>query len=187
VHAEQIRKKFSRALREALVKQLGRLPPASYLSRHFNLRARGVGSVSQESARRWMRGLSVPSPDKLSVLATWLGLDIQEILSSPSDPSKPSPRMDGQSPANQPDPGGTWNSGNGAGSVAGESHEAATDLMHSLMDLLSAEERHLMLALMQRIAQSRGPQPDALPAPNGLDGGGGVNRRAAQWPPEPPA
>jgi hypothetical protein len=197
VHAEQIRKKFSKALREALVKDLGRLPPASYLSRHFNLRARGVGSISQESARRWMRGLSVPSPDKLSVLASWMRLDIQEILSSPPDASQARPQLGDHTSRHQPNLDGPWNTAEGTGTDTGKSPAEGTDLMRSLMetdlmrslmDLLSQEERQLMTALMQRIAKSRNPETSAEPIPNGVDAGGGeVNRRAAQWPPKQPS
>ena len=176
VHAEQIRKKFSKALREALVKDLGRLPPASYLSRHFNLRARGVGSISQESARRWMRGLSVPSPDKLSVLASWMRLDIQEILSSPPDASQARPQLGDHTSRHQPNLDGPWNTGEGTGTDTGKSPAEGTDLMRSLMDLLSQEERQLLIALMQRIAKSRNPETSAEPIPNGVDAGGGGGR-----------
>lgn len=78
--AEKIKSQFSKALRGALVAHYGKLPAASVLSREFNLRARGVDSISQESARRWLRGLSMPTQDKLGILQAWLSLDLNIIL-----------------------------------------------------------------------------------------------------------
>lgn len=84
--AEKIREQFAKALREALVTHFGRLPAASILAREFNLRAYGVEAISQESARRWLRGLSMPSQDKLGILQSWLSLDLNLILRSQSGP-----------------------------------------------------------------------------------------------------
>ena len=43
----------------------------------FNARLRdGMNPITQETARRWIRGLSMPEMDKLQILIQWLDLNI---------------------------------------------------------------------------------------------------------------
>ena len=53
----------------------GRKPSPTLLEREFNLRWRGT-PVSVHAARKWLQGLSVPTLDKLGILARWL--DVSE-------------------------------------------------------------------------------------------------------------
>lgn len=75
-----MKQRFSKALNLCFIEQYGRIPSATVLARDFNLRSDNGGSISQETARRWIRGLSMPELDKLEILAPWLGLDMDFIL-----------------------------------------------------------------------------------------------------------
>jgi hypothetical protein len=50
------------------------------VAREFNLRAYDTSPVSQESARRWLRGVSLPEEERLRVLVNWLNLDFNAAL-----------------------------------------------------------------------------------------------------------
>ena len=67
---------FSKELSRRLIEYYGRMPSASVVSRDFNLRANDDSAISQETARRWMRSLSLPEIERLQVLVEWLGLDM---------------------------------------------------------------------------------------------------------------
>jgi hypothetical protein len=67
---------FSKELSRRLIEYYGRVPSASVVSRDFNLRANDDSAISQETARRWMRSLSLPEIERLQVLVEWLGLDV---------------------------------------------------------------------------------------------------------------
>lgn len=79
----EIKDSFSRSLRNCLNAYYGKIPSASTFAKDFNLRAYGTSPITQESARRWMRGVSLPEEDRLCVLINWLNLDFNEILRSP--------------------------------------------------------------------------------------------------------
>jgi hypothetical protein len=78
---------FSKELSRRLIEYYGRMPSASVVSRDFNLRAKDVSAISQETARRWMRSLSLPEIERLQVLVEWLGLDMS-FLTTRSNPSE---------------------------------------------------------------------------------------------------
>lgn len=67
---------FSKALRERLKEKYGRLPSAAFVAIHFNSRSKEHKEISQETARRWMRGVSMPSYLHLNTLNMWLKLDL---------------------------------------------------------------------------------------------------------------
>ena len=83
----EIRDSFSSSLRNCLNAYYGRIPSAATFARDFNLRAYGTSPITQESARRWMRGVSLPEEDRLRVLINWLGLDYNKILRFPNKPA----------------------------------------------------------------------------------------------------
>lgn len=59
-------------------------------ARLFNLRVDQPGiAVTPETARRWLRGESLPDETRLSVLAHWLSLDLQSAFAQSihADPS----------------------------------------------------------------------------------------------------
>lgn len=61
---------FALRLEQAL-RQRGRKLGPTALEREFNLRYRGQ-PITVHAARKWLRGLAVPTQDKLQVLAHWL-------------------------------------------------------------------------------------------------------------------
>lgn len=68
---------FSKALAQHLLQFYGRIPSASIFARDFNFRAAPeISPISQETARRWIRGISLPEMDKLQLIAEWLGIEI---------------------------------------------------------------------------------------------------------------
>ena len=72
-----IKNQFSISLNQQLLSYYRRIPSASILARDFNSRARGtMNPITQETARRWIRGLSMPEMDKLQILIQWLGVNI---------------------------------------------------------------------------------------------------------------
>jgi hypothetical protein len=75
-----IKDNFSALLRDSLRSRFGRIPSAAVVAREFNLRAYDTAPISQESARRWIRGVSLPEEERLRVLVNWLDLDFNRVL-----------------------------------------------------------------------------------------------------------
>ncbi len=68
---------FSKLLCLELVRHYGRMPSASVVARDFNLRCtQDVKPITNETARRWIKGISIPELMRLNVLSNWIGLDI---------------------------------------------------------------------------------------------------------------
>ena len=67
---------FSKELSRRLIEHYERMPSAAVVSRDFNLRVKDASAISQETARRWIRGLSLPEIERFQVLAEWLSLDM---------------------------------------------------------------------------------------------------------------
>ena len=71
---------FSKLLCLELVRHYGRMPSASVVARDFNLRCtQDVKPITNETARRWIKGISIPELMRLNVLSNWIGLDIGNI------------------------------------------------------------------------------------------------------------
>jgi hypothetical protein len=47
---------------------------AAFVASQYNLRARSSGSISNETARKWLSGISIPAAHRLQVLTDWLGI-----------------------------------------------------------------------------------------------------------------
>lgn len=43
------------------------------------MRALDIDPISQETARKWLRGLGVPKLNKLLILQAWLGIDMHSL------------------------------------------------------------------------------------------------------------
>jgi len=72
-----MKEQFAKSLARHLLDYYGRVPSASILARDFNFRVGTEGSqISQETARRWIRGISMPELDKLQILVNWLNLEM---------------------------------------------------------------------------------------------------------------
>jgi transcriptional regulator with XRE-family HTH domain len=74
-----LQKSFSLALNKALLARYREIPSASFLAREFNLRASHCEPITQETARRWLKGLAIPTFDKLLLLRSWLDLDLNAL------------------------------------------------------------------------------------------------------------
>jgi transcriptional regulator with XRE-family HTH domain len=70
---ENTREKFAKRLRHAL-EQAGYEAKPAILEREFNLRYWGK-PVTLHGVRRWLKGETLPTEDKLLVLAEWLRTD----------------------------------------------------------------------------------------------------------------
>ena len=75
-----VKHEFASVLRGALKDIWGRVPSAAAVAREFNLRANGIEPVTQESVRRWLRGISMPEERKLAILVSWLDLDLSTAM-----------------------------------------------------------------------------------------------------------
>ena len=77
---QKIRDTFSHSLKQCLVARYTKVPSAAFVAKEFNLRTEDVDdSISQESARKWLRGLAVPELDKLLILQAWLQIDLNTL------------------------------------------------------------------------------------------------------------
>lgn len=70
-----LKDKFSVELSRCLIDTYGRVPSASILARDFNFRSPAFDPITAETARRWLRGLSMPTMERLKILIDWLGLN----------------------------------------------------------------------------------------------------------------
>lgn len=76
-----VTEQFGHVFREALKNAYGgSLPSAAFVARQFNLRCSRSCTVSQESTRRWIRGCSLPDPERLLVLSGWLDIDYNRVF-----------------------------------------------------------------------------------------------------------
>lgn len=75
-------KTFAEALSKSLRKHYGgRIPSFSTIARDFALHSpAGLAPISVETPRKWVRGESLPSLERLQTLAQWLGSEILEPL-----------------------------------------------------------------------------------------------------------
>ena len=74
--------KFAEVLNRSLVKKYKKVPSGSFLANQFNLRAEGTTTITAETARKWVKGLSVPEIDRFKVLIKWLELDVDSIFNT---------------------------------------------------------------------------------------------------------
>ena len=77
---ENVKTVFAKELCKRLVDHYGRMPSAAVVSRDFNFRCPQLSPISQETARRWIRGLSLPEVERLATLVSWLQLDPLQIF-----------------------------------------------------------------------------------------------------------
>ena len=92
---EQIQQSFAAHLRSKLREYYGdRLPSAATFAMHFNLRCQNdQAGISDETARRWLRGSSIPDAIYTPTLVGWLKLDLHRALCCP-DLTTESPQKD---------------------------------------------------------------------------------------------
>jgi transcriptional regulator with XRE-family HTH domain len=77
-----LKERVKKLINLALVNHYGRVPSASVVAREFNFRSPSLDPITQETARRWMRGLSIPEFHRLEPLCAWLRIDLRELTSN---------------------------------------------------------------------------------------------------------
>jgi plasmid stability protein len=97
-----VKDEFAALLRNALKDRRGRMPSAAAVAREFNLRANGIEPVTQESVRRWLRGISMPEEQKMAILVSWLNLDLSGAMRRARSAAVTG---NGHESANTPEPG----------------------------------------------------------------------------------
>ncbi len=81
-----IAERFSKQMRDSLRKKYGRLPSAAFVSVHLSRQTSGLGQVSNETVRRWIRGKSLPKQFHFEAITAWLGLDANVIVAGIHQP-----------------------------------------------------------------------------------------------------
>ena len=72
--------RFMEAFKGGLFEKFALIPTNSFVATQFNLRAHGTTVVSRETARKWLKGLSLPSPSHLITIIKWLKLNPSDFL-----------------------------------------------------------------------------------------------------------
>jgi hypothetical protein len=75
-----IEERFGQELRKALVRRFGKVPSAAFVAIRFNQLETLERAVSGECVRRWIRGAAMPSYGHLSLLASWLSIDLDDTI-----------------------------------------------------------------------------------------------------------
>ncbi|MDR5875398.1 transcriptional regulator [Halomonas sp. CUBES01] len=104
---------------------------SSVLEREFNLRYWGK-PVTYQAVRRWLRGDSIPSQEKLQVLASWLAMDPHQL------------RYGGEKHASIQEPKAAWD-------VSASSEERR---LLALYRSLPAEQRKTVHQVMETFAKA---------------------------------
>ena len=71
---------FCKSLNDALRNNFASLPSAADFAKQFNARATGTSTISRETARKWMRGHCIPNIGRLTVLVSWLNMNVDGFL-----------------------------------------------------------------------------------------------------------
>ena len=79
---KQFANQFSELLNQCLIKKYKKAPSANFVANQFNFRANGTTTITAETARKWMRGISVPEIDRFIVLIHWLGFEPAQMFGS---------------------------------------------------------------------------------------------------------
>lgn len=152
--SNDIKENFAALLRDSLRSRFGRIPSAAIVAREFNLRAYDTPPISQESARRWIRGVSLPEEQRLRILVNWLNLDFNAAL-------RPGRHLNGARPNGQMHDGHQPTShtlnGNGFPREQHRISEQPADLS-VLVQQLNAEQRQVLESFM-KVAFKHLPPP----------------------------
>ncbi|SDN48044.1 hypothetical protein SAMN04487951_105176 [Vreelandella arcis] len=104
---------------------------SSVLEREFNLRYWGK-PITYQAVRRWLRGDSIPSQEKLQVLASWLAIDPHQL------------RYGGERQASINEPSAVWE-------VSSSSEERR---LLALYRSLPSEQRKIVHEVMETFAKA---------------------------------
>lgn len=154
---QQVRELFALEFRNALARRYGRIPSSAFVAREFNIRAYGCEPVTHESARRWLRGLSLPNGERLRILKTWLEMDLNFLFTHSGLQQQQVLNPDRQTVAfsAQPTANGICN----ANQLATADFGADSELLSALLLNLSPDQKSTLLTLALRLAaQNNRPQ-----------------------------
>ena len=79
---KEFAKKFAEILKHHLVMKYKKVPSGYFFANQFNLRAKGTTTITAETARKWIKGISVPEIDRFKVLIEWLSMDTSELFNA---------------------------------------------------------------------------------------------------------
>jgi hypothetical protein len=79
---QSVLERFYIAFSAGLINRFGEKPTANKLSIEFNIRNTHSGSISRETARKWINGQSLPSSQRLKTLINWLDMDASFIYAT---------------------------------------------------------------------------------------------------------
>jgi hypothetical protein len=82
---DSVAERFGDLFRQSLKKNYGRLPTAGFVAREFNLRCAKTPTITNETARRWIRGCTLPDSSRLEVFASWLDIDYNAVFTTERD------------------------------------------------------------------------------------------------------
>lgn len=99
---QALRHAFAKMLIKGLTIRYRKFPLASFIAKEFNLRTNNDAFITQETARRWIRGLVIPEFHKLLVLRSWLEIDLNGLATYDiNTPEKGNEGLDGDLLAKQ--------------------------------------------------------------------------------------
>lgn len=142
----EVKMQFAEFLKQALTRHFGELPSNAAIAREFNLRAHGSDPVTQESVRRWVKGVCMPDERKLKILVSWLDLDLKQCFQE--DSANPSSHNGDQRPVNtKPVTPGVLAAGYGV-------RRDQVRILR-LLDALSQSDKQLVERLARKLSSAR--------------------------------
>lgn len=72
-----LKDKFRILLKGKLLEKYSRIPTANRFTNEFNHVAGPHFSISNETARKWISGMAIPSGPRMQILTKWLGLSLE--------------------------------------------------------------------------------------------------------------
>jgi hypothetical protein len=77
---DRLKTKFRLVLNAKLLKNYGCVPTSKKFADDFNHAAAHQFTISNETARKWIGGVVLPSGPRLQILSQWLGISLQGAL-----------------------------------------------------------------------------------------------------------
>jgi hypothetical protein len=135
---------FAKRLKDSLPSEL---QGGTALAKAFSLLYRNGPAVSPQTAHKWLSGTTIPKPDKLQVLATWLQKDVHWLHYGPAPTGKTKPLGRGEKYP-----------------MAPETIELVTQMANRFAGL-SPKQRNLVEELITEFDGGTRPATDATPEP----------------------
>jgi hypothetical protein len=75
-----LKEKFRIVLKGKLLEKYNRIPTAKKFTNDFNHAAGLHFSISNETGRKWISGMAIPSGPRMQILTKWLGLSLEDAM-----------------------------------------------------------------------------------------------------------